>query len=878
MGDLRGVTVRFEALARRLAEELGMAPDPATVALHRQLREQVGPLEAGNVGAPSAASATAPVATLPEELAGATDTRAPSVAAQPGAAAVTPLATLVPRVGRRDAVIGRAGAVAELSERLRSRDVRLLTLLGPGGIGKTTLAAAALDELRNAFSGGIFVAPLEGQEGPDAVAAAVARAAGLRLDPRQAVLPQLTLALDGRRALLLLDGFETHLDQVRTVDALVRATAGATLLVTSRLRLGLSSEVVVEVGPLATDDGPPSAAGRLFHRAAAWRLPTAVARAFDPAAVERIARLLGGHPLALELAAASVGALGLAGLERQLHASWAPLSSDEVDRSPRQRDVRLLIEETWRLASAGDRAAWARLAIMPGSLERAVAAEVSGGGWRALRRLLDHGVLGHRGDRFEMHALLGRFGRDRSGSDAAIVDGAWAAALAIWRARAAREIDPDSGRWLRWHPHDLEQALGALRWAVTRGAWDAVAEMGIGLWRATADAGRAFEAQRMAEEVVVALRRAAPATLSRRDRSRDDGRDREVALARALIGTSSVMRGDRAARGALRALALSRRAGDDRAKALALAWLCTLQPAVRVDERLACARAAFERAGDRVGLALMLGERALRLAFCGRHDEADPLLRETQEIFRALGDPLRWAKTHQTLAVAPLLRGDLDAARRHIAIVKEALAVAGFVDQPTTVGVWLEILEGSREEAAGALDRLDAVMRRLGVSGLWAGGLRCAYLVRFGTAAAVVAQARSLLAASGLPDDPMSAYAQLVLGDALVRLGDLGAASEALAEGVRVARALHAPRFVAHAALVAAHLGEVLGASDESGRLLAAAAARPSVEHAVLEGARPLASRLGLAWPPEAPAAADDDDVLLEHVEALLGGAQSVSA
>ena len=137
-------------------------------------------------------------------------------------------------------------------------------------------------------------------------------------------------------------------------------------------------------------------------------------------------------------------------------------------------------------------------------------------------------------------------------------------------------------------------------------------------------------------------------------------------------------RGDRLEMHALRALALARRAGDDRAFALAMAWLCTLQPAVRVDERLACARAAFELAGDRVGLALMLGERAHRLAFCGRHDEAGPLLRETQEIFHALGDTPRLAKTHQTLAVAPLLRGDLDAARRHVAIVREAFeAVLG---------------------------------------------------------------------------------------------------------------------------------------------------------------------------------------------------------
>ena len=248
------------------------------------------------------------------------------------------------------------------------------------------------------------------------------------------------------------------------------------------------------------------------------------------------------------------------------------------------------------------------------------------------------------------------------------------------------------------------------------------------------------------------------------------------------------------------------------------------------------------------------------------------MLLEAQEIFRALGDPLRVAKTHQTLAVAPLLRGDLEAARRHVAVVREAFEAAGSVDQPTIVGAWLAILEGPREAAASALGRIEDVMRRLGASGLWVGGLRCGYLARYGGPDEVAAQARFVLATYGLPDDPMSAYADLVLADALVRLGDLGGASAALAEGARVARVLRAPRFVAHAALVAAHLAGARGAREEAASLLVAAAVHPALEHERAASAQALASRLGVPWPPAAPTEAQDDGALLGRIEAFLAG------
>jgi hypothetical protein len=230
-------------------------------------------------------------------------------------------------------------------------------------------------------------------------------------------------------------------------------------------------------------------------------------RGFDLAAVERIARALGGHPLAIELAAAWVDVLGLDQLEEQLQRSWAPLRSDEMGRAPWQRDVQATIEEAWQHLDPVDRAAWARLALLPGSIDRGVATSIAGVGWRGLRRLLDRAVLRHHDDRFELHALLARFGRERAAATG-LEDAAWAGALAVWRVRIAHELDPRSGHRLRLHPHDLEQALGAWRWALARGEMDAIADMSLGLFRALEAGLRDREIGPLAAEAVDRLRRA----------------------------------------------------------------------------------------------------------------------------------------------------------------------------------------------------------------------------------------------------------------------------------------------------------------------------------------------------------------------------------
>ena len=839
-GDTHGARQRFEAFCEALRRDGGREAEAATIRLGERLYRT-----AGASGRESSAAGTA--------FGRRSSDRA--------------LAALAPRGGGRQRLIGRDDVLADLIALLRRDDVRVLTLLAPAGTGKTALAAALADAEAGSFGDGIVVVAL-GDRGVDDTFAqvlsdAVAEAIGSTVAAFAGGRDVRTL-LAARRTLVVLDGFDAFIAEAGAVEALVRDAPELKVIVTARQRLHLASESVFEVPQLATVNcsehapaGPgPSAAARMFlHLAAlgAGRLPFGRDRL---AQIERICYAVGGNPRAIELLAGWLDVLPLDELERQLGASWDLLRSDDVDRRAVSRDLEAAIDASWRRLGTADRAAWTRLATMPGSLDREVAAVVAGTGWRGLRRLVDNAVLCHREERLELHALVGRFGRERAGAE---TQAAWEAALPLWRERCASEVDPATGRLRCMHGHDLDQALGAWRWALARDRWDHVAAMAPGLLRALSRAGRSRELALAADEARAAL-----------TGGREGERDR--ALSRVLPLVPGPARKVRA--NAAMALALAEASNDHRAIGDALAALVRADPAHQLGERAARARHAYRRARDAPGLALLLLDVASADVLAGRFATGEARLRKALQQCLQLGDGLGQARAHDLSAIPTLLRGDVAATRDRLKLARALYEAAGSAYQgPGTAcnEAWAGTLHLPRTRAEAQVEACVAVVGAAFAPGQ-AALLRGHVCERWGDFAALAELSATAL--EQLADDDRPSIAALLAHQrrarALAALGDCAEAAGHLRRAVAMTRALAAPRFVARVALAAGALALALGLCEQASRQLLRAWHHPVLEAVLRDDLGSLAGQLGIDASASAPDLAASDERTVRDLEAWL--------
>ncbi|WP_308812070.1 ATP-binding protein [Streptomyces sp. MA5143a] len=256
--------------------------------------------------------------------------------------------------------VGRGQEVAEVRRSLSA--ARLLTLTGPGGIGKTRLAMEAAVACREDFPEGMWLvdlAPL-----PDSAAVADATVIALRrpdLGARPA-LEQLTGYLNGRRALLVLDNCEHLADACAELAwALLSACPELRILATSRRTLDLTGERVFTVPPLPLAE----AAALLRDRTAAVDADFRIAEA-DEAQVTRLCTDLDGLPLAIELAASRLRLLSVEQVAKRLEDRFALLAGDSPTAQPRQRTLRAAIEWSYELCTPAERLLWRRLSVFAG--------------------------------------------------------------------------------------------------------------------------------------------------------------------------------------------------------------------------------------------------------------------------------------------------------------------------------------------------------------------------------------------------------------------------------------------------------------------------------------------------------------------------------
>ncbi|WP_210480696.1 DUF4062 domain-containing protein [Naasia sp. SYSU D00948] len=271
-------------------------------------------------------------------------------------------------------LFGREGDVQAVLERLRTEEVRLLTVTGPGGIGKTRLAIEAARQLAPEFPDGAVFVQLAAVEDAARVPDAVAQALGLRETKELSASDAAALALRRRELLLVLDNFEQVLDAAPFVSGLLEAAPGVTVLVTSRTLLRVGGEYSLEVAPLQLpkprrgwprSEPPAASVALLVDRARAVR-PDFELTAGNIDAVEGIASRLEGVPLALELAAARLRVLSPESLLERLDHQLALLAGGRRDLPPRQQAVRSTIEWSTRLLRDEERELLWRLGVFAG--------------------------------------------------------------------------------------------------------------------------------------------------------------------------------------------------------------------------------------------------------------------------------------------------------------------------------------------------------------------------------------------------------------------------------------------------------------------------------------------------------------------------------
>lgn len=250
-------------------------------------------------------------------------------------------------------LVGREAEVRDVAGLVERAEVRLVTLTGPGGVGKTRLAVAVGERLRNRYGDNMAFVPLAAVGDPELVLDAIARSVGADLGGAEAPLEVLAEWFGEDQILLIVDNFEQVVRAVTHIGEMLSRCPGVVILATSRAALGLAAEHEYPVPPLSVSGDPGgsrlaelelSPAAALFvDRAQAVR-PSFTLSTDDAAAVAEICRRLEGLPLAIELAAARIRLLSPSALLGRLTASLDALGTGAVDLPERHRTLRATVE------------------------------------------------------------------------------------------------------------------------------------------------------------------------------------------------------------------------------------------------------------------------------------------------------------------------------------------------------------------------------------------------------------------------------------------------------------------------------------------------------------------------------------------------------
>ncbi|HMI99837.1 MAG TPA: BTAD domain-containing putative transcriptional regulator [Gaiellaceae bacterium] len=606
----------------------------------------------------------------------------------------TPVSTLV----------GRERELEEICSTLRGGQVRLLTLTGPGGAGKTRLAIEAANALAGEIPDGAFFVPLDTIRDPELLLPAIAEALAVREHSERPLLASLAERVVGRRVLVLLDNFEQLVEASPLLTEVLQAAPSLTFLVTSRSALRLNGEQEYSVEPLGRRDAVALFVQRAQAAESSFQLTDE-----NTAAVEEICARLDGLPLALELAAARTKLLAPQAMLDRLDQRLDLLSHGPRDKPARHRALRDTVAWSYDLLEPEEQLLFAHLAVFSGGCTLESAVGVCDASLDGTGTLLDESLLERAGERLRMLETIRVYALEQLAED----DGA--ADLHRRHARhflklAESEPDPNQAAWLAQVDAEQDNLRAALAWSFEAEEAELGLRLAASLWEFWWVRGHLAEGRRWLDQ---ALARGASEPPELR--------------ARALHAASSLAtrQGDyeRAAELSEQSLALWEELGDVSGTARSLLSLGTVaaeqgdhERAISLSERAAD---LYRESGEQRGHALAISNLGGIALERGDYAKAASLSEEAYGLFQMLEDSEGMAFALVNQGFAALSEHEHE---RALAFLRKALRRLVELEFRDVIGYCFEglaavlSLTGQAGPAARLLGAAEALRESLGVN------------------------------------------------------------------------------------------------------------------------------------------------------------------